>query len=82
MKGEKSNARRSKYSEPGRELVCPDYDSGASEGIEQKERKESEDIEQTHDDDVIPVPRDSDPVFPDEEPPLADDAPKKIVSDE
>ena len=59
----------------------PDYDSGASEGIEQNELNESDDIEQTHDDDVIPVPPDSDPVLPVEEPPHADDAPKKIVSD-
>lgn len=68
----------------------PDYDSGASEGIEQNPRNENDDIERTQDEDVIPVPPDSEPSYPVEESPREDDAPvgdvddrpKKIVSDE
>lgn len=58
-----------------------DPDSGASEGIEQNSRNESADIERTGHDEVIPVPPDSEPQYPIEEPPAADDSPVGDVDD-
>jgi len=61
--------------------VNVDHDSGASESIEQNHKNDNDDVERTRNSEVIPVPPDSEPRYPVEDPRPADDAPIGDVDD-